>query len=61
MIERLISKALRQRFPAGERTVMIGERQNGLLPAMSGLSTGERIVVDGVMLLRTEVTEVVPR
>ena len=33
MIERLISKALRQRFPAGERTVMIGERQNGLLPA----------------------------
>lgn len=37
-----------------ERTITAGERQNGLLPAMSGLSAGERIVVDGVMLLRTE-------
>jgi len=37
-----------------ERTIITGERQNGLLPAMSGLSAGERIVVDGVMLLRTE-------
>ena len=37
-----------------ERTITTGERQNGLLPAMSGLSAGERIVVDGVMLLRTE-------
>ena len=61
MIERLISQAPRQRFLARERTVTTGERQNDLLPVMSGLSTGERIVVDGVMLLRTEVTEVVPR
>ena len=61
MIERLISQALRQRFPARELMVTTGERQNGLLPAMPGLATGERIVVDGVMLLRTEVTEVVPR
>jgi cobalt-zinc-cadmium efflux system membrane fusion protein len=38
-----------------ERTITTGERQNGLLPAMSGLAAGERIVVDGVMLLRTEV------
>lgn len=38
-----------------ERTITTGERQNGLLPAMRGLSAGERIVVDGVMLLRTEV------
>ena len=37
-----------------KRTVTTGERQNDLLPAMSGLSAGERIVVDGVMLLRTE-------
>ena len=32
MIEHLISKALRQRFLARERTVATGERQNGLLP-----------------------------
>jgi len=37
-----------------ERTVTVGERLNDLVPAMSGLSAGERIVVDGVMLLRTE-------
>jgi RND family efflux transporter MFP subunit len=37
-----------------ERTITAGERQNDLLPALSGLSTGERVVVDGVMLLRTE-------
>jgi len=40
-----------------ERTITTGERQNDLLPAMSGLSAGERIVVDGVMLLRTEAAE----
>jgi cobalt-zinc-cadmium efflux system membrane fusion protein len=40
-----------------ERTITTGERQNGLLPAMSGLAAGERIVVDGVMLLRTEAAE----
>ena len=37
-----------------ERTITTGERQDGLVPAMSGLAAGERIVVDGVMLLRTE-------
>ena len=37
-----------------ERTVTTGERQNDLVPALSGISAGERIVVDGVMLLRTE-------
>jgi membrane fusion protein, heavy metal efflux system len=37
-----------------ERTVTTGERKNDMLPVLSGLSAGERIVVDGVMLLRTE-------
>ena len=37
-----------------ERIVTTGERKNDLLPVLSGLSAGERIVVDGVMLLRTE-------
>jgi cobalt-zinc-cadmium efflux system membrane fusion protein len=37
-----------------ERTITTGERQDGLVPAMSGLAAGERIVVDGAMLLRTE-------
>ena len=35
-----------------ERTVTIGERKNDLLPVVSGLSAGERVVVGGVMLLR---------
>jgi membrane fusion protein, heavy metal efflux system len=37
-----------------ERTVTTGERKGDLLPILSGLSAGERIVVDGVMLLRSE-------
>lgn len=37
-----------------ERQITTGDRQNDLLPVLSGLSPGERIIVDGVMLLRTE-------
>ena len=37
-----------------ERTITKGERKDGLLPVLSGLVAGERIVVDGVMLLHTE-------
>lgn len=37
-----------------ERTITVGERKNDLLPVLGGLSAGERVVVDGAMLLRTE-------
>jgi cobalt-zinc-cadmium efflux system membrane fusion protein len=37
-----------------ERTITTGERQDGMFPVLTGLSAGERIVVDGVMLLHTE-------
>jgi cobalt-zinc-cadmium efflux system membrane fusion protein len=37
-----------------ERPVVLGERSNDLMPVISGLSAGERIVVDGVTLLRNQ-------
>jgi multidrug efflux pump subunit AcrA (membrane-fusion protein) len=38
----------------GERSVALGERASGLMPVISGLSAGERIVVDGVTLLHAK-------
>ena len=37
-----------------ERSVALGERASGFMPVISGLSAGERIVVDGVTLLRAK-------
>lgn len=37
-----------------ERSVVLGDRSGDLMPVISGLSAGERIVVDGVTLLRSQ-------
>jgi cobalt-zinc-cadmium efflux system membrane fusion protein len=37
-----------------ERPVVIGIRTGDLVPVLSGLSAGDRVVVDGAMLLRTK-------